>query len=234
MTITNKRNPIKQNYKILGHTLEQVDNVQYLGVHIDKSLKWNTHAEHIVAKANRSLGFLRRNLYQCPVKVKAQAYLALVRPTLEYACVAWDTPNEALVKTLEQTQRRAARFVSNCYSKEPGCVTKVLKELDWQPLQHRRKYKRIKTLHHAINAVNNTSAIHIPQYFSKQQTRYSTRNYHPNKFSVPTTKTDTYKNSFFPRTIGDWNDLSTEIIETGNHKYFKRTIDCFFRYENGL
>ena len=231
MSITNKRNPIKHDYKILGQTLEHVDNIPYLGVHLDKSLKWKHHVEHIVAKANRSLGFLKRNLHQCPERVKAQAYLALVRPILEYASAAWDPHSQALVTMLEQTQRRAARFVSNCHSREPGCVTEVVKRLNWQPLQNRRKEKRLKTLHHTVN---NTSAIHIPQYFNKQQDRYRTRNYHSNKFSAPITKTDTYKNSFFPRTIVDWNNLPADITESGNHDCFARALDCFFRCGNNV
>ena len=38
----------------------------------------------IIGKANRSLGFIRKILSKCPENVKQQAYLALVRPQLEY------------------------------------------------------------------------------------------------------------------------------------------------------
>jgi hypothetical protein len=49
-------------------------------------LKWTQHANNIVADANKSLGFLKRNLKTSNTNIKSQAYLSLVRPKLEYAC----------------------------------------------------------------------------------------------------------------------------------------------------
>ena len=51
---------------------------------ITNDLKWNTHISNVCTKANRTLGFLRRNLYSCPPDVKEAAYKGLVRPVLEY------------------------------------------------------------------------------------------------------------------------------------------------------
>ena len=46
--------------------------------------------ENIVAKANKSLGFVRRNLYPCSERTKRSAYVTIVRPNLEYATAVWD------------------------------------------------------------------------------------------------------------------------------------------------
>ena len=46
--------------------------------------------ENIVVKANKSLGFVRRNLYPCSEITKRSAYVTIVRPTLEYATAVWD------------------------------------------------------------------------------------------------------------------------------------------------
>ena len=35
-------------------------------VTVTNDLRWNTHVSNICTKANRILGFLRRNLYACP------------------------------------------------------------------------------------------------------------------------------------------------------------------------
>ncbi|XP_052809231.1 uncharacterized protein LOC128237685 [Mya arenaria] len=50
------------------HTLEVVDASKYLGVTITESLTWEKH--NITSKANRTLGFLRRNLRECTPPVK--------------------------------------------------------------------------------------------------------------------------------------------------------------------
>ena len=63
-------------------------------------------------KANRTLGFLRRNLYSCPQEVKEAAYKGLVCLVLDYGSSVWDPPGVVLQEELESVQKRAARFVT--------------------------------------------------------------------------------------------------------------------------
>ena len=74
-------------------------------------------------KANKTLGFIKRNLHSFPERIQAQAYVLLVRPTLEYACASWDLYRKYQMDILEQVQRRAARFVTKTYSRDEGCVS---------------------------------------------------------------------------------------------------------------
>ena len=76
MQMTRKR--IKKNntfYTFEGTVLDNVEKIKYLGVTITNALKRNTHVSNVCTKANRPLGFHRRNL---------AAYKGLVRPILEY------------------------------------------------------------------------------------------------------------------------------------------------------
>ena len=51
----------------------------------------------------------------------------------------WDPHQIQQIQRLEQVQRQAARLATgNYYSRDPGCVTNMLKDLQWEPLQHRR------------------------------------------------------------------------------------------------
>ena len=85
MQLTNKQinSKIEASYTLEGMLLENVDSNKYLGVTITNDLKWNTHITNICTKVNRTLGFLRRNLFSCPQEVKEAAYKGLVRPVLE-------------------------------------------------------------------------------------------------------------------------------------------------------
>jgi hypothetical protein len=84
-------------FTIHGHMLQEVDSSKYLGVTISKDLRWDDHINTITAKANRTLGFLRRNMRSCKSSARAAAYQGLVRPTLEYACSTWDPWNSPSV-----------------------------------------------------------------------------------------------------------------------------------------
>ena len=58
---------INASYSLEGTVLDNVEKIRYLDITIRKDLKWNTHVGSICTKANRSLGFLRRNLAACPL-----------------------------------------------------------------------------------------------------------------------------------------------------------------------
>ena len=49
-------------YFMHNQELEPVDTAKYLGVNISKDLSWNTHINNITASANRTLGFVKRNV----------------------------------------------------------------------------------------------------------------------------------------------------------------------------
>ena len=119
MQITRKRiKKINAFYTSEGTVLDNVENIKYLGIKITDDLKWNTHVSNICTKANRTLGFLRRNLSVCPQDVKESAYKGLVCPVLEYGISVWD-PQEKV----EKVQKMAARFVTGNYIYETWTMT---------------------------------------------------------------------------------------------------------------
>ena len=113
--ISKKRTQITGSYTIHGHQLATVKSGKYLGVTLTDNLSWNVHVDQATKKANNSLAFPRRNLYNCPSHTKAQSYQTLVRPILEYASSAWDPYTQSSINKLEGVQRRAARFVTGDY-----------------------------------------------------------------------------------------------------------------------
>ena len=90
-----------------------MDSIKYVGVTVTHDLRWNTHISNMCTKTNRTLGFLRRNLYQCPQDVKEAACWGLVSPILEYGSCVWDPQGVVLQQEIEKVQNRAARFVTS-------------------------------------------------------------------------------------------------------------------------
>ena len=139
------------NYTSMGQPITSVTQHKYLGVELDNILTWNEHISAITGKANSSLGFLRRNLYNCPEQIKTWAYYSLVRPHLEYECLVWDPHTQPHtqknIQSIEIVQRRAARFVKKCTQRTPGTITSLLEELKWPSLEQRRKQTRLTNLY---------------------------------------------------------------------------------------
>ena len=81
---TKRRQIINTSYQLHGHKLEVVDSSKYLGVTISEDLTWRKRIEDTATKANKTLGFVWRNLSKCTSQVKSVAYTTMVRPRLEY------------------------------------------------------------------------------------------------------------------------------------------------------
>ena len=209
MQLTRKRiNKIHASYTLEGTNLENVESIKYLGVTITSDLRWNTHVSNVCTKANRTLGFLRRNLYSCPQEVKEAAYKGLVRPVLDYGSSVWDPPGVVLQEELESVEKRAARFVTGNYNYETGSMTGILGQLKWESLKKRRKDNRLILLYKGLKGKAS-----VPTDDLIPKTRRC-RNQHSMAFQTPIANTDVYKGSFFPQTIRDWNALPDSLISS--------------------
>ena len=60
--VTGSKKPVKRDYILHGQVLESVTSARYLGVDISGSLSWNPRVNCITGNANRTLGFVRRNI----------------------------------------------------------------------------------------------------------------------------------------------------------------------------
>ena len=154
------------------------------------------------------------NHSECTKQVKSAAYTFLVRPTLEYASAAWDPSTIKDITKLEKVQRQAARFAhSNYHDRAPGCVTKMVSDLGWEPLQHQRRVERLSTLYKIQRGFveTDTDDIILP---SDKRTRGQQRLYQP------AANVSVYKNCFFPRTIQEWNTLPTSVTDAATLEEF--------------
>ena len=212
MQLTRKRiKKIHASYTLERTNLENVESIKYLGVTITSDLRWNTHVSNVCTKANRTLGFLRRNLYSCPQKVKEAAYKGLVRPVLDYSSSVWDPPPPPRCSSPGRIRKRAKARCQICegnYNYETGSMTGILGQLKWESLKKRRKDKRLILLYKGLKG---KASVPTDDLIPKSR---RCRNQHPVAFQTPIANTDVYKGSFFPQTIRDWNALPDSLISS--------------------
>ena len=217
LMVTRKKQPRPSDYTMQGKTLADVTHNPYLGIEFQKDLKWDLHINNIVCKANKILGFLRRNLSHCPTNVKAQAYFTLVRPHLEYASCAWDPHLQQDISKLEMVQRQALRFVCGEYARTPGIVTSLYQRLGWPTLQQRREFQRLSMFYKIMNkmvAVPIPPSLCPPARTGRRQQQF---------IQLPA-RTDTYKESFYPRTLTAWQNLPLSTRQSKTLDVFKKEI----------
>ena len=216
--VSGSKRPVKRDYILHGQVLESVTCAKYLGVDISGSLTWNSHIDRIASTANRTLGFIRRNIKTKMPKVRETAYNTLVRPQLEYASAVWDPHNKGRISQIEQVQRRAARWTVNNFARQAS-VTRIVQDLGWRTLDQRRADARLCLFYRIVHGL---VAVPLPEYiqYSNRVSRYC----HSMTFRQVSTSTDYYKYSFFPLAIVQWNALPQSVASSQSLEVFKTAV----------
>ena len=197
-------------------------SVKYLGCTISADLTWNDHIRNICNKANKTIGFLKRNLNINNSKIKETAYKSLVRPTVEYASSVWDPYHQNNKYRLEMVQRRAARYVTNSHH-NTSSVSSMIEDLNWKSLEDRRKIAKLTMMYKLVNGlvlVNTEDRLIPPDRIS--------RNNNTKAYQIPSCRTEIRKESYFPRTIRDWNALPDNCVTIGSLETFKAHLQDLF------
>ena len=218
--MTRRRTTLTGNYILHDHQLQSVASAKYLGVTMTSDLKWDAHINDITSKASKTLGFVRRNLRICSRKAKAAAYKALVRPLLEFASPVWDPITTTCIDSLEKIQRRAARWTMRDY-RQTSSVDAMLQELDWPTLQARRKTARLTALYKYKNGLLHVDTRYAPTTNSQKKSRRQTNT---QAFDVPSHRTAYRKQTFFPRTIPEWNSLPESVATAPSLTSFRSRL----------
>ena len=209
MRISYRKNPPTSQFIFCGQELQQVDSHPYLGVEIDNKMTWSVHIKNVINKANRTLGFLRRNMWFCTEEVKTCVYSMLVLPVLEYACEVWDPFSAIHKQRLEMVHRRGARFCRGDFSKYSS-VTEMMTKLGWETLEQRRKKKRLTML---FKITKGLVGIDCEDYLTPANDNRA-RGSNSHKYYRTYARLNVYKESFFVRTVAEWNELVEAAVSS--------------------
>ena len=113
MVFTTRRSVPAVNVSLSGDSIQQVTTHKHLGLTLDCHLSWSQHTSAILSKVSRKIGLLRRVRRRLPALVIQSFYTTCIRPTLEYASVAWCGMGASDAERLERVQRAAARLIAN-------------------------------------------------------------------------------------------------------------------------
>ena len=119
-------------------------------------------------------------------------------------------------------QRRAARFTLNRYH-NTSSVNDMLSELEWPTLQQRRENVRLCMMYKIHNDL-----AHLPaqEYIMQATATQATRNsqLHSYMYQVPYSRTESHRQSFFPRTVRNWNALPRNTVTAPSVEAFSRCL----------
>ena len=130
----------------------------------------------------------------------------MVRLQLEYGAEAWNPYTSGAAEGLEQVQKTAARFVNRDYRRSTS-ASWLVSQLCWDPLHTRRLLAQTTMLYRIHFQLVNIS---LPHFITPAP--YISRRDHNLKLSVPEATIDSFKFSFYPRTIRIWNQIPATAV----------------------
>ena len=99
-------------------------------------------------------------------------------------------------------------------------------DLGWQSLSTRRRIARVTMFYKMVNGL---VAIDPSNYVTKatRQTRGNGQKYQTARWNVTA-----WRDSFFPTTVKDWNELPTSVVNCATLDSFKNAVRDFYQSKN--
>ena len=205
-------------------SVKQVTSQKHLGLILDSKLNFQEHLQNILNKVNKTIGLLRKLQNILPREPLLTIYKSFVRPHLDYGDVIYDQRyNNSFHQKLESIQYNAALAITGAI--RGSSREKLYQELGLESLKQRRWFRK---LCYFFKITKNQSPKYLSDKMPTTRTAYRTRNNIGNipRFNV---KHNFFKNSFFPSSVIEWNNLDKSIRSSENLALFKKSILQFIR-----
>ena len=182
--------PIRTEYFMNTHRLENINNILFGS---DNAMSFIPHIDNIVSKATKVLNFIKHNLCKCSTISKSKAYVSLVRPILEYvssSLIHITVIPFILSKRTKEELCTGSWMTIVCIVACLQCCMKQCQQRTRLSLLYKSIHNLISLylFHHITSLIpirlGSTTIIHLSILVE-----------------------DAYMNSFFLRTVKEWNTL---------------------------
>ena len=197
--------------------IEQCTVFNYLGIHLDDNLSWDSHICYVTKKVSQCVGIINHLKYILPLRILFMLYNAFILPYIMYCNSVWAMKHPSKLIKLHRLQKRALRLCSNSHYLAPS-----------QPL-----FKKFNTLNiYDINKLQIASLMHrffsnslppnLQRLFSLNSSIYSYNTRSSNKFHQWNISSHLLHCSL--RYVGPkiWNSLPSSLQSISFNNAFKR------------
>ena len=196
---------------------------KHLGLHLSTDLHFHEHINSLIRTINSLLGPIYPVARFLPRPVLNEIYLMYIRPHFDYCDIIYDgnlTASDSI--RLQTIQNRCARLVTGTLFRTP--TNALLNDLGWERLEARRLIHRLLFFHRLF--YNHPP---LPPYLTnlltdtrQDATGLQLRNAH--LLSLPPIRLTSFRNSYIPATIRQWNLLPEILRNTPSRRDFSRQV----------
>ena len=224
LIFTPKREQLNNSLPLIfdDEILDRVGSHKHLGVTLEPDLTWNVHLQKVIQHANLKLSIIQR-VKDLSRKTLDILFKLQIRSIIDYCLpVFGPSLSKKQIAKLNKIQYRAARIAAQV----PKCASasKLYCDLGWETIEDRIKFLSL-TLFQKIHTGATrplTRSCLPPRSVSATDTR-SGKTYSKYPFSDKIISA-TLKDSFFEKTVKQWENLPKETKQTWDINEFKELL----------
>ena len=189
------RKTSQRNYPglMFNNNIANITNIhKHLGMIFDSKLSFDEHLKSVLGKISKTVGLLRKFQGILPRTSLITIYKSFARPHLDYGNIIYDQ----IFIRIESIQNNAAIAITGAI--RSTFFEKLYQELALVPLRSRRWLRKLCLFY---KIYKNKSPCYLYYLFPDRVKFYSTRNSQTDNISNLKTRSNFFRNWFFPSTI---------------------------------
>ena len=127
----NEDTSLRLDVKIDDSVVEQVSSHKILGVVIDSQMNYKSHIDEFCKELSKRIGLLKHISPFLKQRQRETYYNGVIKPTLLYGRMIWDSCNVEHLQSILKLQKRAACIILDAKRFTPSVV--LINNLNWLP-----------------------------------------------------------------------------------------------------
>ena len=223
-TFTNRHTDQGLRLSFNGQPLLPVANHKHLGLNLSTDLHFHQHVNSLIRTINTTLGPIYPVAKFLPRSTLNEIYVTYIRPHFDYCDIIYDgnlTVSDS-IRLCNTLQNRCARLVTGTLFRTS--TNALLTDLGWERLETRHLIHRLLFFHRLYY-----NYPPLPSYLTslmtdtrRNATGLQLRNAH--LLSLPPIRLTSFRNSYIPATIRQWNLLPETLRNTLSRRDLSRQV----------
>ena len=195
-------------------------SVKHLGMLLDSRLNFNEHVHSKMNKCYKIIRLIKNFSIHLPREALLRIYKSFVRPNLDYGEIIFDKPNnESFKSRIESIQYKACIAITGAI--QGTSRERLYRELGLESLSDRCWFRK-------LTIVKCLSPQYLTKYVNLRFTsNYQIRSANKNNLQEFSCRTNSFKYSFFPFCVREWNKLDNTTRDAESIKQFKSMLKNF-------
>jgi len=228
-TPSGKVQDINNNLVLNGIPITKAQCVKYLGIYIDKDLKWMDHIKHVYDSVKKYTGIFYKVRYKMPKPCLKNLYYATVYPLIQYGIELYANTNKTYLYDLMILNNKLLRILQ--FQSNTSCVKELYSSYNTLQIDYLHEYKLLMMMYRYFNDRQSLPEI-FQEYFTSNSSIHSHKTRTSSNLHLDLYATNFGKRCLQYRCSKLWNCIPNVIRSITSFNVFKSELKKYYHNIN--